>query len=132
MTRSVLDCRCEIVRSWAPKVLMCQAKGGLGGYLIIQSCRSIHSFHYMTRERLDIFSYFLHSFRSFPSRESGYRCSILCRDKGFGTSRIMVPSSVQEFAVVAQSKRVVSFGDELDSRDITRTIQYIEYFYTDV
>ena len=34
------------------------------------------SFHYMTRERLETFSFFLHSFLSFSSRESGYRCSV--------------------------------------------------------
>ena len=71
------------LRSWAPKVLMCQATG-LGSCSAIEtnrSCRSmtasIQSFHHMKRERLRTFSFFLHSFASFPSRESGYRCSVL-------------------------------------------------------
>ena len=57
---------------------MCQVIEELEDYLAIEtnrSCRSINSFHHMTRERLGTFSFFSHSFLSFPSRESGYRGS---------------------------------------------------------
>ena len=74
------------VRSWAPKILMRQAIGGLGGLLSYdtnRSCRSIHSFHYTTRQRLGTFSFFLHFFLSLPSRESGYRCSVFAGTKAW-------------------------------------------------
>ena len=48
-----------------------------------RSYRLIHSFHYMTRERLKIFSFFLHSFLSFSSRESEYRCSVFAGTKAW-------------------------------------------------
>ena len=72
----------DVLRSWAPKVLMCQAtrKIAIGTN---RSCRSIHSFHYMTRERLGTLSLFLHSFLSFSSRESGYRCSVFAGTKAW-------------------------------------------------
>ena len=72
--------------------------GGFEVYLAIWTA-SVRPFHYMTWERLGTFSFLLHSFLSFPSRESGYRCSEFAGTK-LGTSGFMAPSSIHTYKLV--------------------------------
>ena len=68
------------LRSWAPKVLMCQAIGGLRELLSYWnesklSFDSLIPLYDKGTSWDSLLFFFLHSFLSFPSRESGYSCS---------------------------------------------------------
>ena len=73
----------SVVRSWTPKVLMCQAIKGLLGYRDESKQLFDLFIHYMAIERLGTFSFFLPSFSFVP--KWGKRISMLRTEYFAGT-----------------------------------------------
>ena len=86
-TRTCLSCSLSFgLRSWARKVLMCQAIGGLRDFpyllrRIEAVVQFVHSTSNMKRECLWDFLILVTLFVSLPSRESGYRRLVFTRTK---------------------------------------------------